>query len=317
MVRNPLVSVIIPNYNHALYLQERISSVLNQKFDNFELIILDDCSTDNSKDIIKEFEQDPHVTHVVYNSVNTGNTFVQWEKGIDLARGKYVWIAESDDVADENFLSIIIPLLENNPSAVVAFSHSWTINENGDRTSEDWHGKTKDGDIDLYKGRYFAYRRLLTANYIFNASMVVFLRSAFSKVDDSYKKFRYCGDWAFWARMCLLGDVIEVSIRLNSFRQHMNKVSARGSVSDNAMKDAAAIVNDLISLFKLNYLQKRAHRGFWTVLLKTHDIKDKHTYVNQYPKVFDGNRADMIFVYANKTINKFIYKKLYVKKLKM
>ena len=94
-----MVSVIIPNYNHAPFLKERIDSVLNQTYDNFEVIILDDKSTDNSKEVIANYRGHSKISHIVYNEENSGSTFKQWQKGFSLAKGDYIWIAESDDVA--------------------------------------------------------------------------------------------------------------------------------------------------------------------------------------------------------------------------
>lgn len=93
------VSVIIPNYCHARFLNQRIDSVLNQTYSDYEVIILDDCSTDNSREIIESYRNHPKISHIVYNEKNSGSTFIQWEKGFELARGEYIWIAESDDVA--------------------------------------------------------------------------------------------------------------------------------------------------------------------------------------------------------------------------
>ncbi len=101
---NPSVSVIIPNYNHAPFLKERIDSVINQHYDNFEVIILDDCSKDNSREVIEQYRNHPKVKHIIYNEANSGSTFIQWHKGFRLAEGEYIWIAESDDVADLDFL---------------------------------------------------------------------------------------------------------------------------------------------------------------------------------------------------------------------
>ena len=95
MNSSPFFSVIIPNYNHAPYLHERIDSVLNQTFKDFEVILLDDKSQDDSCEILRSYENNPHVTHVVLNNQNSGSTFKQWHKGFDLARGEYIWIAEN------------------------------------------------------------------------------------------------------------------------------------------------------------------------------------------------------------------------------
>ena len=94
------VSVIIPNYNYARFLQQRIESVLAQTYTDYEIILLDDASTDDSVSILNHYSANPRVTHLEINSVNTGSPFAQWQKGISLSRGKYIWIAESDDAAE-------------------------------------------------------------------------------------------------------------------------------------------------------------------------------------------------------------------------
>ncbi|HET6990511.1 MAG TPA: glycosyltransferase family 2 protein, partial [Bacteroidia bacterium] len=104
MNNSPLVSVILPNYNHARFLEQRIKSILSQTFRDFEIIILDDCSTDNSREIIDRYRSDEKISHVIFNETNSGSAFSQWKKGIQSASGTYIWIAESDDFCDPDFL---------------------------------------------------------------------------------------------------------------------------------------------------------------------------------------------------------------------
>ena len=93
----PTLSAIVPNYNHGPYLKLRIDSILNQTYEDIEVIILDDNSQDNSVEIIESYRTHPKVSHILLNDRNSGSTFIQWEKGINLATGKWIWIAESDD----------------------------------------------------------------------------------------------------------------------------------------------------------------------------------------------------------------------------
>jgi glycosyltransferase involved in cell wall biosynthesis len=91
--------IIIPNYNYSQFLEERIESVLNQTYQDFEIILLDDSFTDNSLEILSRYESHPKVSHFEINQQNSGSVFKQWVKGIKLAKGKYIWIAEIDDVS--------------------------------------------------------------------------------------------------------------------------------------------------------------------------------------------------------------------------
>ena len=88
----PKVSVIIPNYNHAQFLEQRIQSVLDQTYQDFEIIYLDDASTDNSNEVFAKFANNSRI-RAIYNQTNSGSPFKQWNKGIRLAQGEYVWIA--------------------------------------------------------------------------------------------------------------------------------------------------------------------------------------------------------------------------------
>src|SRR5438128_6391640 len=99
----PRVTVIIPNFNHAPYLERRISSVLNQTYQDFEIIYIDDASTDESALVFAKFSSDRRIKAII-NETNGGIPFKQWNKGVRLAQGEYIWIAESDDYADRNFL---------------------------------------------------------------------------------------------------------------------------------------------------------------------------------------------------------------------
>ena len=179
----PLVSVIIPNYNYARFLNARIGSILNQSFQDFELILLDDCSTDNSRDVLECYRNNPHVSHIVFNEQNSGSPFIQWMKGIELARGKYIWIAEADDMAEPAFLERCITYLVSYNSAVVAFSGSFIIDENSKicpkQDYDRWNKKQllSQKKHAVYKGSEYIKNNLYWKNYIYNASGTVFKKN--------------------------------------------------------------------------------------------------------------------------------------------
>lgn len=86
----PLVSVVVPNYNYKRYLNLRIQSILQQTYQNIELILLDDASTDGSEEVLSDYQDHAKVSHILLNEHNTGNPFKQWFKGMQLAKGKYI-----------------------------------------------------------------------------------------------------------------------------------------------------------------------------------------------------------------------------------
>lgn len=223
-----LVSVIIPNYNHATYLEQRIGSVLNQSYQHFEVIILDDCSTDNSTAIINQYKDHPKVTKIVHNKTNSGSTFKQWEKGVALAKGEYVWIAESDDYADEYFLSAAIERLQDHASTGLYFCNYHSINEQGSIIPSN-HKYTQEfvNYFNVHKsmnGKYFCEHYLFFSSLILNASGVVFKKSLSAGADKSYMQLKVAGDWRMWVNICYNTNIFFDEKKLNYFRMHTNNV---------------------------------------------------------------------------------------------
>ncbi|WP_170852647.1 glycosyltransferase family 2 protein [Sphingobacterium wenxiniae] len=221
----PKVSVITPNYNHAPYLKERIDSVLNQTYQDIEVIILDDCSTDGSREIIEGYRNHPHVTNIVFNKSNSGSTFKQWEKGIELAQGEWVWIAESDDWCESNFLEeLMYHIGRSEEQLSIAFCQSYYYYmETGLLRTLELPRKL----VQIISKDFFIQERLLPNNLIMNASMAIFKRELYWEVSPYYKDFRFCGDWVFWAELSLLGDVLELGKHLNYFRKHGRDVTGK------------------------------------------------------------------------------------------
>ena len=305
-MKQPKVSVIVPNYNHAVYLIQRIDSILSQSFQDFELIILDDCSTDNSKEVIEMYRNDKRISHIEYNTTNTGNTFKQWDKGIELAKGDLIWIAESDDVANPDFLTILVKQMTQHPNAVIAFSHSYLIDQNGNDLHINWHPNYNAESIYIHNGEKFAHRIMLRSNYIYNSSMVVFRKSIYNFIDKSFIKFRSCGDWAFWMSACLQGDVIEVCEKLNSFRQHPNKVTVKAGKSGTAWKAVGSLLHEYITQLNLKGWELHVFRGHWTKDLNHSSFNNKDELIKEFPDVFDGNALDNICYKSSRIFEKLI-----------
>jgi len=244
----PTVSVILPNYNHSVYLKERIESILNQTYQDFELILLDDCSTDGSRAVLSAYKNHPKVASLTCNEVNGGNTFLQWDKGIRLAKGKYIWIAESDDAADVSFLENVVPALEQNPGAAICLTGSFLIDGQSrimQRKSRDRWKET--GEVKAFDGKEYVRHNLLYRNYVYNASMVVFRRDVYERLDKCFQRLRCAGDWLFWIEMAQEGKVVEVRKKLNYFRLHSNKVTSRSRYTGEGMFDTIDVMSYLFA----------------------------------------------------------------------
>ena len=263
----PLVSVIVPNYNYASFLRARLDSVFNQTYGNFEVILLDDASTDGSVEVLEEYAKDKHTAVLKINERNTKCPFVQWVKGIRLAKGKYCWIAEADDVASDNFLEVCVKNLERSKNSALCFTGSVLIDENGNRIEKDvnhWKRNDKKAGTKHIPGEMYRETNLYWKNYIFNASAVVFRRDyALGCNLDQYGNFRYCGDYMFWFDLAGMGDIVEVYMNLNQFRQHTRKVTVKSRASNAGVNEDIEIVAYMErQLPRLSGYKKKIRRGW-------------------------------------------------------
>lgn len=269
--KSPLVSVIVPNYNHALFLRQRFDSIFNQTYQNFEVIILDDCSTDNSKEIIEEYRDRPQVSNIVYNESNSGFPFKQWAKGFDLAQGEYIWIAESDDWAELNFLEEMVLVLNQTPSLVLAFCESyWEYPEKKIR------GNTFKKDS-FYKGLDFIKKNQIFNNHIVNASSALFRKQALSNITNDYQFFKGSGDYLFWSLLCENGDIYYTTELLNHFRR------APASTTSRCMETGMTFIED----FKIyKYFRKK---GFISKFANYRIIEKAVSEIELYKKALSAN----------------------------
>jgi len=233
----PVVSVIVPNYNHAPYLKRRLDSILNQSYDDFDVTILDDCSTDSSRILIDTYRNHPKVSGVVYNKTNSGSTFHQWNKGVELSKGEIIWIAESDDFADHDFLSALVPVMLDNHRIGIAYSQSFQVN-----TEEEiiWNFKHFTDNLSLsqfktdftMRGRNFIEQFLVHKNVIPNASGAIFRKSYYQQVGGAEPSIKYCSDWFTWIKILFVSDVFFSATPRNYFRYHEQSVIARAGLEN-------------------------------------------------------------------------------------
>ena len=311
-----LVSVIIPGYNHAPYLRERIESVLNQEYPDFEVILLDDCSTDNSADIMQSYASGRYncqgrEVRFVANESNSGNTFKQWAKGISLAKGEFIWIAESDDVAEPSFLRECMARLLANPDAVAAFTWSEMIASDSKVLDYSWDETWRYKAPGVYEGEDFCLHRLVYKNLMYNASMIVFRKKYYEKVSPHYMQFRHSGDWLFWFKMCMQGKVCEVPQKLNKFRQHPNKVSNDSRSSGRDFEEMAEIQTIISNNLNLCSYNRRCLRGRQTKRIeKALRLSSNAIYTvyieelkERFPHIYGGNTVDKILYTIDKVLN--------------
>ena len=308
----PLVSVIVPNYNYARYLEERLESILTQRFQDFELILLDDCSTDESRSILEHYASHPKVSHYVPNEQNSGSPFAQWERGLELARGRYVWIAESDDSCTPELLERLVAALEARPDAVLAYCGSLQVDEHGERLSRDYDRWQEDQQLYAYSSSHYLRHRLSRENSIYNASMVVFRREAWLRLEDkAYLGMRSCGDWLFWIKLVEQGAVLELRSKLNRFRQHTQRVTVRSDQSGARLSEHVAITRYLNAHGYPSRWGQRLRRGhlYKQTLRLNRDKASRSRALQELHRAIGATRADYILERIYKVMRELSGKK--------
>lgn len=267
----PLVSVILPNYNHARYLPQRWASIRDQSYHELEIILLDDASTDGSAALLKKYAAEDERAHFHPNEINSGSPFAQWQKGISLAKGKYLWIAESDDLAELDLIEKLVAIMEEQPTVALAYAQSMLIDEN-DRPLNSYEEnlrylyKSKVWQKDFVKSGPEACRQwFLYHNPVPNASGALLRRIAVEQVGAPDAAMRLNGDWHFYVRLLLKNDLAFKAEHLNYFRVHPQTQRHQSRKRASTYLELKAI-NDLIreALPEAQESADRALRQFGT-----------------------------------------------------
>jgi glycosyltransferase involved in cell wall biosynthesis len=225
----PKVSVIVPNYNHEPFLRRRLDSIYGQTYKNIEVILLDDCSSDQSRPLMDQYAAaHPEITRTVYNDENSGSAFRQWAKGIKAATGDLVWIAESDDYCDERFLEVLVRCFEDE-AVLLAYAKSTFVDKNEVPIRDDFKSYLSDlVCAEKWNGSYVetAHNEVKSAlgikNTIPNASGVLFKRPINMPLlaDESWLSMVVAGDWIFYLQIIRGGKIAYSTETTNFFRRY-------------------------------------------------------------------------------------------------
>jgi len=214
--QNQLVSVVMAVYNCQKYLSCAIESILDQTFVDFEFIIADDASTDNSLDIIRNYaSRDPRV-RVVANSSNLGLTN-SLNKAVKLASGSFIARMDGDDVAYQNRLAKQISFMIKNPEYVCIGAQAHIIDEDGD-IIEEWLKPTQSGDIKR--------KLLLDGGGQIIHPLAVFTRAAFEEVGGYDPRYAISQDYDLLLRLAEIGELGNLSDFLLKYRRHKGAITS-------------------------------------------------------------------------------------------
>ncbi len=263
------VSVIIPNYNYETFIEERIDSIIKQTYPIYELIILDDNSTDNSvkkiKEIIKKYEKNIKI-QLDINEKNSGSVFSQWQKGFQIAKGDYIWIAEADDSCSPYFLENVMKGFEDK-TVVLSYAESMRIDENNriiSTSCRDWMAGINDTRWKksyIHSSEIEIKEALSVCNTIPNVSAVVFKKANQVQLIEEAKQFSISGDWYLYYKLLQGHSIAYCHKSLNYFRKH-NKSTSTIAKKEVELEELLKIQQDIRQHYQLTseQLLKQTYR---------------------------------------------------------
>ena len=264
------VSVIVPNYNYGRYIKKRIDSILKQTYPIYELIILDDASSDGSAEKMKEIVlgmkiKNPEMrVKFVGNNENSGKAMRQWRKGFEMAEGDFVWIAEADDLSSKNFLKEVMRGFEDS-GVVISYTESMIINGIGVMIAPNFRWSRDKEKTGHYKRSYVKDGRDEIQEIMAIRCTIPNVSSAVIKNDKKYLKyldealkFSQVGDWYFYTKILENGKISYNRKALNKFRVHSGSVTGGSKRGTKHFEEVEEMHEYFNKKFKLSERVKKA-----------------------------------------------------------
>lgn len=229
----PSVTALVPSYSHAPYIEARIRSIKAQTYAKLELVVIDDCSPDESDAVISRLRDELGFTYI-RREQNSGTPFSAWEYAAREIKSDYVWICESDDVAEPDFLTTALANMNRAAGAALYYCNSNVIDSSGqivDTTAtyfrEVWQDARWQSPFiasGMSELKAYQYRGMTVPNM----SSALMTRDAFAKAyGNDLKRFKLTGDWLFVGRLMTHGAVIFDPTIHSNFRRHEQTSRAR------------------------------------------------------------------------------------------
>lgn len=270
MTQSPIISVILPVYNCEKYVYEAVQSILNQTYTDFELLIIDDCSTDQTVSIIKSFS-DARI-HLIIKEKNSGYTD-SLNYAITIAKGKYIARMDGDDISLPNRFQKQIEAMNANEEVILCGTGIQIIDS--DRILK--HPVHHD-DIKV---------KLCFSNTFFHPT-VMFRKEAFADLNYN-REFEPAEDYDLWTRLVFKGKLMNIDQVLLNYRVHPNQIS---NYKNEVQKNASAIAQ--LRMFQVLIEDEKIDLPLFKKAFKWHDVSSIHDFksvMKLYQKIqFQNNK---------------------------
>ena len=253
--QSPLLSVIIPTYNHGRFLTQAVHSVLTQGYDDIEVLVLDNASTDGTEDVMRAFACDQRVRYM-RNRRNVGPSY-NVLNGIQIATGRYISMLMSDDFYNEGYLSQLLTRLQKNPEVVVGYTSIRWVNEQGQELAVPRHPGYR---LEDYVGGRNEVADLLTYDSYIPPSAALIRREPLLKVWKRDPKLNGAGDWLSMVQVAeQYPDFVFLSNSGVTYRAHAGQLSTEFYSSTAPLADHIRIIEGVFERGTEGMLRGREH----------------------------------------------------------
>ncbi len=256
-----LVSVIVASYNHAEYLEERMDSLINQTYHNIEILVIDDCSTDTSFDVLQKYVGHPKV-NLITREKNGGWVAVS-NQGVEISKGEFIVFANCDDSCDLQMIEKLVVSINKNQTAGISYCRSKMIDERGKLLGDDFlirensFKRKCQHDVLITKKEMGLF--LLNSCVIPNLSAALFRKQAYLSSGGMTIFYKVCADWDLFFRIVKQFDVAYVAEPLNNFRQH--KTTIRSSTKEQILyEEIIGLLLNQLTLMDLTFVERAKAR---------------------------------------------------------
>lgn len=212
MNNKPLVSIVLPTHNGEQYLENSIRSCLDQTYCDIELIVVDDCSSDGTSQILQGFD-DPRI-RVIRNQMNRGLP-VSLNIGFRCSRGEYLTWTSDDNWYSHEAIETLVKVLDSNREVGFVYSDYWTVNSNGEITGLQQVVDPED---------------FLTSDSNGIGACFLYKREVYQTVGEYNDKWRLVEDYDYWIRIAQQFRVFAFHHPLYFYRYHMGSLTSQFSV---------------------------------------------------------------------------------------
>ena len=242
-IKNPDITVLMPVYNDERFVRFSIESILNQTFQNFEFIIINDASNDNTLEILNDYKNQDSRIIIASNDINL-RVPKSLNKGLSLAKGRYIARIDSDDISVEERLEKQFLFLENNKEFGLVGSYTEVIDENGDNI-DFWHEYSEPEYI-FYTLSF--WNCLVTSTVMFEKELAI-------RLGGFNPDFDRTEDYELWYKVSRVKKIHVIPEYLSKYRKNKSGVTAKYSQEQLINAENVAITKTKISRELLQYLK--------------------------------------------------------------